>query len=182
MMKLIGIVGTNADKSTNRTLLQYMQEHFADQAKIEICEVKDIPVFNKPSERVVPEQIRQLTDKITAADGVIISTPEYDHTIPAPLSNLLEWLAYTTQPLQNKPVMITGASYGVLGTSRAQTHLRQILNAPELKALVLPGKEYLLGHSLQAFNDKNVLVDTDKAQELDEYFANFVDFINKVKG
>lgn len=31
-MKLIGLVGTNSKKSTNRQLLQYMQKHFADKA------------------------------------------------------------------------------------------------------------------------------------------------------
>ena len=35
MMKLIGIVGTNASKSYNRTLLQFMQKQFAEKADIE---------------------------------------------------------------------------------------------------------------------------------------------------
>lgn len=46
-MKLIGIVGTNSNQSTNRQLLQYMQQHFADKAKIELIEVKDLPLFNR---------------------------------------------------------------------------------------------------------------------------------------
>ena len=51
-------------------------------------------------------------------------------------------------PLLNKPVMITGASYGTLGASSAQLQLRQILNAPEIKANVLPD-EFLLSHSFK---------------------------------
>lgn len=53
-MKLIGIVGTNSAESTNRKLLQYMQSHLADKAEIELVEVKDIPVFNKPADKKVP--------------------------------------------------------------------------------------------------------------------------------
>ena len=49
-MKLIGIVGTNSAKSTNRQLLQYMQSHFADKAEIELVEIKDLPTFNKPAD------------------------------------------------------------------------------------------------------------------------------------
>ena len=49
MLKLIAIVGTNSKRSTNRQLLQYMQKHFADKAEIELVEIKDIPVFNKPA-------------------------------------------------------------------------------------------------------------------------------------
>ena len=77
--------------------------------------------------------------------------------------------------------MIVGASYGVLGTSRAQNHLRQILNAPELRVLVLPGREFLLGHSLQAFDEEaNLLVD-EKVAQLESYFADFAAFVTRVK-
>ena len=54
MTKLIAIVGTNSKRSTNRQLLQYMQKHFADKAEIELVEIKDIPVFNKPANKQVP--------------------------------------------------------------------------------------------------------------------------------
>ena len=62
----------------------------------------------------------------------------------------LAWLSYGIYPLLRKPVMITGASYGTLGSSRAQLQLRQILDSPELKASVMPSSEFLLSHSLQA--------------------------------
>jgi Predicted flavoprotein len=52
--------------------------------------------------------------------------------------------------------MITGASYGSLGSSRAQAQLRQILDSPELKARIMPSSEFLLGHSLQAFDDEGI--------------------------
>lgn len=177
-MKFVGIVGTNATQSTNRQLLQYMQRHFEQQATIEICEIKDLPAFNEPDDRTAPSAVQQLSDKINAADGVIFATPEYDHSIPAVLKSAIEWLSYTTRPLINKPVMIVGASNGSLGTSRAQAHLRQILEAPELKALVMPNVEYLLGRSLQAFDDQGNLTYPDKVQELDNAFAEFVDFVD----
>lgn len=176
-MKLIGIVGTNSDRSTNRKLLQFIQKHFSDRAEIELCEIKHLPAFNEPQDRTAPAGIQELSDKIEAADGVIISTPEYDHAIPAALKSVLEWLSYTTQPLINKPVMITGASLGSLGSSRAQAHLRQILDAPELKARIMPSAEFLLGHSLQAFNEEGNLIELDKIAELEDCFEEFLIFV-----
>lgn len=85
MLKLIAIVGTNSKRSTNRQLLQYMQKHFADKAEIELVEIKAIPVFNKPADKQVPAEILEIAAKIEEADGVIIGTPEYDHSIPAVL-------------------------------------------------------------------------------------------------
>ncbi|QXA19756.1 NAD(P)H-dependent oxidoreductase [Streptococcus gordonii] len=176
MLKLIAIVGTNSKRSTNRQLLQYMSKHFADKAEIELVEIKDIPMFNKPADRSVPELVSEIAEKIDAADGVLIGTPEYDHSIPAVLMNALAWLSYGIYPLLNKPVMITGASYGTLGSSRAQLQLRQILNAPEIKANVLPD-EFLLSHSLQAFDPNGDLVDLDVVKKLDAIFDDFRIFV-----
>lgn len=176
MLKLIAIVGTNSKRSTNRQLLQYMSKHFADKAEIELVEIKDIPMFNKPADRRVPELVSEIAEKINAADGVLIGTPEYDHSIPAVLMNALAWLSYGIYPLLNKPVMITGASYGTLGSSRAQLQLRQILNAPEIKANVLPD-EFLLSHSLQAFDPSGDLVDLDVVKKLDAIFDDFRIFV-----
>lgn len=89
MNKLIGLVGTNSDHSTNRMLLQYIQKHFADKADIEIVEIKDLPIFNKPADMQIPAEAKALAEKIEAADGVIISTPEYDHAVPASLMSAL---------------------------------------------------------------------------------------------
>ena len=176
MLKLIAIVGTNSKRSTNRQLLQYMQKHFAEKAEIELVEIKDIPVFNKPADKQVPVEILEIAAKIEEADGVIIGTPEYDHSIPAVLMSALAWLSYGIYPLLNKPIMITGASYGTLGSSRAQMQLRQILNAPEIKASVLPD-EFLLSHSLQSFNPSGDLVDLDVIKKLDATFDDFRIFV-----
>ena len=177
MLKLIGLVGTNSKRSTNRQLLQYMQKHFADKAAIELVEIKDIPLFNKPADKKLPTIVMEIAEKIKAADGVIIGTPEYDHSIPASLMSALAWLSYGIYPMINKPVMITGASYGTLGSSRAQLQLRQILDAPELKASVMPGSEFLLSHSLQAFDKEGNLIALDTIQKLDALFNDFRLFV-----
>ena len=177
MLKFIGLVGTNSKKSTNRQLLQYMQKHFADKAEIELIEIKEIPIFNKPSDMQVPEIVKEIAAKIEAADGVIIGTPEYDHSSPAVLMSALAWLSYGIYPLLGKPVMITGASYGTLGSSRAQLQLRQILDSPELKASVMPGSEFLLSHSLQAFDKNGDLIDLETIQKLDALFDDFRLFV-----
>lgn len=177
-MKLVAIVGTNSKRSTNRKLLRFMAKHFAKKADIEILEITDLPAFNEPEDKIAPQAVASFTEKIAQAQGVIIATPEYDHTIPAPLSSALEWIAYTSRPLINKPVMIVGASLGLLGTSRAQAHLRQILDAPELKARLMPGNEFLLGHSEQVLTDEGELTNADKVAELEDCFAEFLEFVS----
>lgn len=180
MKKLIGLVGANSKASTNRKLLYYMQQHFATKAVIEMVEIKDFPLFNKPEDKTLPAVVKEVSDKIMASDGVVIATPEYDHAVPASLINALNWLSYGNFPFVDRPVMIVGASYGTLGSSRAQSHLRQILDAPELKARIMPSSEFLLGHSLQAFDENNLLQDQEMVAKLDGLFADFLTFIEIV--
>jgi len=74
--------------------------------------------------------------------------------------------------------MIIGASYGSLGTSRAQAHLRQILDSPELRARIMPSSEFLLGHSLQAFDEDGNLIDAQKLAKLTGLFTDFQTFVD----
>lgn len=175
-MKYLAIVGTNADVSTNRKLLQFMQKHFAKDADIALCEIKELPAFYEVEGDQVPETVVELSEKIIDADGVIIATPEYDHAIPAVLKSALEWISYTSQALTDKPVLIVGASHGTLGSSRAQAHLRQILDSPELAARIMPSSEFLLGKSQEAFDYAGKLKYPDKLVELNEVFREFLLF------
>lgn len=177
MKQLVAIVGTNARHSTNRMLLQYLKKRYVHQADIEILEIAGLPIFKKTTTREIPQQAQQMAEKITQADGVIIGTPEYDHAVPAILLSTLAWLSYGIHPFLDKPVMITAASYGNLGASRAHAQLRQILDAPELKARILPSSEFLLGNSLQAFDERGDLIDQTKVAQLDGLFADFLVFL-----
>lgn len=177
MDKFIAIVGSNAHNSTNKQLLECMKNRYQEQAQIEIVSVKGLPIFKKSADQYIPDGAKEIAKKIEASDGVIIATPEYDHSIPAVLSSALAWLSYGIHPFLDKPVMITGASFGSLGSSRAQAQLRQILDSPELKARIMPSSEFLLGHSLQAFAEDGSLKDKAVVKELDGLFKDFLQFI-----
>ncbi|KRL54748.1 flavoprotein [Paucilactobacillus oligofermentans DSM 15707 = LMG 22743] len=178
MKKLIGIVGSNSKKSTNRQLLKYMKKRYSEIDEIELVEVSGLPIFVKTEDMEIPMQAERMLEKIKKADGVIVATPEYDHSIPAILSSALAWLSYGVHPFLDKPVMITGASFGNLGASRAQAQLRQILDSPEIKARVMPSSEFLLSNSLKAFNNNGFLTDTQQVKWLDSLVADFNEFIN----
>lgn len=181
MTKIIALVGTNTDRSTNRQLLEFIARYFSDKADIELVEIKDFPAFNKPADGKIPDIVASVADKIIEADALIIGTPEYNHAVPAALQSALEWFSLGKRPLVHKPVMIAGASYGALGSSRAQAQLRQILNAPQLRAVVLPGTEFLLPHSQNAFNESGYLIDTKFIEQLEIIFDNFLVFIEVIK-
>jgi urocanate reductase len=175
-MKFIGIVGTNAQESYNRLLLQFMQKHFSKQADIEILELTNVPMFNETNDQSNSDIIQEFNRKITEADGVIIATPEHNHSIPSALKSILEWLSFNLHPFDGKPVMIVGASYDVQGSSRAQLHLRQILDAPGVNATVMPGYEFLLGRAHQAFDEEGNIKEERTIDFLESCFWRFLRF------
>lgn len=175
-MKFIAIVGTNAKKSYNRKLLQFMKKYFESKAEIEILEITDVPMFNQSDNQSFSEVIQRFNDKINASDGVIMATPEYNHSIPSSLKSLIEWLSFDLHPLKGKPVMIVGASLGTQGSSRAQLHLRQILDAPGVEANVMPGYEFLLGNADKAFNEDGNLKNEGTVDFLEICFLRFLRF------
>ncbi|EHI73948.1 NADPH-dependent FMN reductase [Streptococcus criceti] len=176
-MKLVAITGTNAKHSYNRLLLQFMAKHFASKAEIEILDIDQVPMFNETDDQTDSPVIQNFNQKITEAEGVIIATPEHNHTIPSSLNSLLEWLSFNIHPLDGKPIMIVGASYSEQGSSRAQLHLRQILDAPGVNATVMPGNEFLLGFAHKAFDDKGNIKDQKTVDFLESCFYRFVRFV-----
>lgn len=184
-MKLVGIVGSIADDSYNRKLMVYMANHYNSIADIEVLDIKDVPIFNEDHDQTKSAPIQYLIHRIENADGVIIATPEHDRTTTPALKNVIEWLSYKVHPLQDKPVMIIGASYFEQGTSRAQLDLREILDAPGVRALVMPGNEFLLSNCREAFDDNGNLKDGNTVKFLSgilERFVKWVDVLKALKG
>ncbi|MGX7775657.1 NAD(P)H-dependent oxidoreductase [Streptococcus pluranimalium] len=181
-MKFVGIVGSNADQSYNRMLLQFMQRHYKIKCEIEVLEIKDVPMFNQDEDQSNNFALRYLYNKITRADGVIIATPEHNHTITPALKSTLEWLSFgDLHPFENKPIMIVGASYYDQGTSRAQVHLRKILEAPGVNAYAMPGNEFLLGKAKEAFDDKGDIINPSTVDFLGSCLDNFIKYVGVVK-
>ncbi len=175
-MKFVAIVGTTFKQSYNRTLLQFMKAYFEPKADIEILEIANVPMFNQSDNQTSSEVIQQFNEKISESDGVIFATPEYNHSVPSSLKSLIEWLSFDVHPLAGKPVMIVGASIDEQGSSRAQLHLRQILDAPGVDANVMPGYEFLLGKANQAFDENGQLANENTIDFLEICFLRFMRF------
>ncbi|MCF1676623.1 MAG: FAD-dependent oxidoreductase [Tetragenococcus halophilus] len=175
-MKFVGIVGTNAKFSYNRLLLKFMARHFNKEDEIEVLELTDVPMFNETADDLAPKAVQYLEKKILESDGVIIGTPEHNHSLPSALKSVIEWLSFKVHPFNDKPVMIVGASYSEQGSSRSQLHLRQVLDSPGVGAVVMPGYEFLLGNAHKAFDGENNLKDEGTVQFLETCFKKFKKF------
>jgi chromate reductase len=89
---------------------------------------------------------------------VIFATPEYNYSISGVLKNAIDWASRPpSQPFDGKPVAIMGVTGGLIGTARAQYHLRQIL--VYLNAHPINKPEVMIGQSAQRFDEAGRLTD-----------------------
>jgi len=95
----------------------------------------DLPHFNPDEDeegRTVPPAVADLRSRVIAADGWVISSPEYAHGVPGSLKNALDWLVSCPE-LPGKPVLLLNAS--AAGGDFAQAALAETLRTMSLEVL-----------------------------------------------
>ena len=175
-MKFLAINGSLAEESVNRKLLHAIKKQFEDKHAIEIAELHDLPIFKEHDEESEPEAVLALAEKIEEADGVIIASPEYNHSISSALKSMLEWLSYNIHPFEDKPVLVVGASTLLTGTARSQTNVKKILEAPGVNAIAMPGSEFLFGNAAERFDDAGNIKDDGTRDFLASVIERFAKF------
>ncbi|CCI87673.1 NADPH-dependent FMN reductase [Lactobacillus gigeriorum] len=167
-MKVLAISGSNADRSFNMGLLRYIAKHFADKYDFEIATVKGLPMFCEGVE--APESVLALSQKIEAADMVLIASPEQQHSVASSLKSALEWLSSATHPFKGKPVVIVSTSPMPQGAARSQTRLKSIMTAPGFSAKLFEGDEFMMGFAPKQFDENGDLVDEGTVKFLGHFF------------
>ncbi|WP_296111484.1 NAD(P)H-dependent oxidoreductase [uncultured Limosilactobacillus sp.] len=179
-MKLVAIAGSIAKDSYNKKLVNFMAKAYSDVANIEVLSLDQVPLFDRDLSYKDFDQLVELDRKIKLADGVILATPEHNHTTTVAMKSMLEWLSTDTHPFQDKPVLIVGASYHIQGTSRAQMDLRDILDAPGVNAIALPGNDFLLGNCKEKFDEQGNLNDEGTIKFLNSVLVKFTEWVNTI--
>ena len=141
--RIAAIVGSMRENSYNRQLALAAKEIIGERAAFEIVEFSDVPYMNQDIEYPAPEPVRRVREQIKAADGVWIFTPEYNHSYPGVLKNLIDWLSRPVskderQVLSKKPIAISGASSGMGGTVTAQDLLVMLLSMLNTRVMNFP--------------------------------------------
>lgn len=181
-MKIIALIGSLRTGSYNKQLIETMQERYGDKFDIEIANIGALPHYNEDIELSPGETVGNFKKQIADADGIFISTAEFNWSIPGVLKNALDWLSRVDKPINGKLVLPLGVSGGALGTVRAQQHLRQVLSSMGIQAKVLPpaGNEVYIGQAQQKF-ENGKLTDEATLNFLDQVVEHFIKFTEENK-
>ena len=179
-LTILGIAGSLRKASYNRAALRAAQQLAPERASIEIVDLAGIPPFNQDEERNPPHEVTQLKTRVRAADAILFVTPEYNYSIPGVLKNAIDWGSrpYGESCWDGKPVAVMGASMAVLGTSRAQYHLRQVFVYLNMHAMNLP--EMMIGAAHDKFDAAGNLTDKATRQHIQKFLEALINWTERV--
>ncbi|UTX51188.1 NAD(P)H-dependent oxidoreductase [Candidatus Saccharibacteria bacterium TM7i] len=129
MTKVAIIVGSLRKESLNKKFAQAVEARLPEDVEVAHISV-DLPLYNDDVEMAgVPEDVQAVKDEIASADGVLIISPEYNRGYSGVVKNALDWISrpYGDNSLNGKPVAVAGVSPSPLGTTQAQSQLRNVL-------------------------------------------------------
>ena len=158
-MRILAISGSLRADSWNTTLLRAAAELLPSGVELVLHEnLKALPPFDEDDESDPHGTVHALRAAIAGADALLISTPEYNHSIPGQLKNALDWASRpkATAALKDKPVLVVGTSMGLFGAVWAQAELRKVLTATGAEPL---DTELPIGQSSTQFDGDGRLLD-----------------------
>lgn len=138
-----------------------------------------MPVYDGDLEtnQGIPEGVHRLAKKISEADAIIISSPEYNGSIPGPFKNAIDWLSRLSPvPLEGKQICLIGASQSYFAGIKGNFHSRVPLHV--LKAYVFP--DYFgVAFAHKAFDEQDQLKDSKEKDRLQKLLIEFVHYASR---
>ncbi len=179
-MKLLIFAGAlRADSCNKKFAREALRLAQALGAEGEFIDLKDypMPVYDGDIETAsgIPAGTAALGQKILAATALVISTPEYNGSIPGVLKNAIDWLSREkTVSLTGKHLLLLAASPGRMGGVRSLWHSRQPFEV--LGVHVYPGMMGL-SDAYNAFDAQGRLKDAKTAAQLKQTLAQFIQHV-----
>lgn len=179
-MKVLGISGSLRKASYNTMALRAAQQLAPPGMTLEIADIAQIPLYDGDVHAAgLPPAVAALRERVRAADGVLLVTPEYNFSIPGVLKNTLDWLSRPPEPpFDGKPVAIMGASPGPVGTARVQYHLRQVLVF--MNTFTVNKPEVFISHCAGKFDAQGELTDEASRKFIGELLVSLEKLRNRV--
>ncbi len=180
-VKILGVAGSLRKQSYNRSVLRAAEKLVPAGSTLKTFDLNGIPPFNQDDERELPAAVRQFKAAIVEADAVLVVTPEYNYSVPGVLKNAIDWASrpYGDSAWNGKPVGVMGASVGMLGTSRAQYHLRQMFVFLNMYPLNQP--EVMIANADEKFDEQGNVKDPKTSKKITELLVALADWTRRLK-
>jgi NAD(P)H-dependent FMN reductase len=180
-MTIVGISGSLRRGSYNAALLRAAVELAPPGTTVEPASIRGIPLYDGDveAESGIPEVVSALKDRIAAADGLLLVTPEYNNSIPGVFKNAIDWLSRPAADIPRvfggRPVALMGATPGRGGTTLSQAAWLPVLRVLGTRPWF--GRIVYVAAAGKAFDDAGNLIDEQVRTQVQRFMAGFAQFI-----
>lgn len=170
------IVGSLRKDSFNRKLASAMEKLAPPEFSFKQIQIGDLPLYDQDEDANQADAVKRLKAEITAAQGVLFVTPEYNRSISGVLKNAIDHASrpYGQSAWAGKPAGILGVSVGPHGTAMAQQHLRNILSYLDMPTLGQP-EAYI--HAREGLFDESGAIGERSQDLLRKWMNSYVDWV-----
>ncbi|MEP6669187.1 MAG: NAD(P)H-dependent oxidoreductase [Chthoniobacter sp.] len=188
--KIVAFAGALRTGSYNKKLVAIAAEAArAAGAEVTVVDLREfnLPLFDQDIEDAtgLPDGAKRFKALLRASDAILLSSPEYNSSIPGVLKNAIDWASRSEtddEPdlvaFRGKTAALLSASPGALGGLRSLITVRAILT--HIGVYVLPD-QVSVSKAHEAFGDAGQLKDERKAKQVAVLAKGLVDFTNKLK-
>lgn len=182
MAAIIGLCGSLRRGSFNLMLLRAAVDAAPPGTSIEPESIRGIPLYDGDveAEHGVPAAVQRLKDRIAAADGLLIVTPEYNNSMPGALKNAIDWLSRPPGDIprvfRGRPVALMGATPGPGGTALSQAAWLPVLRTLGMRPW-FEGRVLMSGAG-KAFDADGRIVDGATRDRLGTFLEGFAAFVD----
>jgi NAD(P)H-dependent FMN reductase len=180
MTTILAIAGSLRQKSYNAMLLRAAAELAPAGTTVETASIQGIPLYDGDVEAAgIPAAVLALKDRIAAAPGVLLVTPEYNNSLPGVFKNAIDWTSRPPADLGRvyggRPIGVIGATPGPGGTGMAQAGWLPVLRT--LGTLPFFGARVQVASAGKVFDEDGRLVDPAVRGQVEKYMAAFAAFV-----
>lgn len=178
-IKVVGIGGTLREGSYSKAILHEINNLKTEDMDFEILDFSNFPLYNPDLE--IPKDVKEFKDKIKNSDAIIFSIAEYNFSIPGSLKNAIDWASrpYGDNSWEGKPTGIISESTGMVGGSRAQYQLRQMMVYLNMFPINKP--ELIISNVKEKFDENHNLIDENTKKKIKELINSLIPFAKKLK-
>lgn len=172
------VVGSFRKDSFNKKLAGALEKLFPADFSFTEVRIDDLPLYNQDDDSQPCAQVMRLKGEISAAQGVLFVTPEYNRSIPGVLKNAIDHASrpYGKSVWNGKPAGVMGASVGPIGTATAQQHLRNILAYLNMPTL---GQPEAFIHNKEGLYDAAGNIGEASQKFMQDWVDAFVEWVKK---
>jgi chromate reductase len=175
------LVGSLRKESFNRKMAHALAELAPPSLKLEIVEIRNLPLFNQDDEANPPPASAAFKARIQKAEAAIFVTPEYNRSVPGVLKNAIDVASrpYGKSAWDGKPAAVVSVSGGAIGAFGANHHLRQSLVFLNMPTLQQP--EAYIGHAASLFDADGKLVKPETREFVGKFMNAYAAWVEKIR-